>query len=106
LCCKSPIIPNRIDLQWTASNSTVYPYASELPVAITGYVLNHQSSSGPVVVRFLRGGSTGAPLLFHLETHVGEYQSFTVTSVDTIQITAATGFASGELNLTVNFSPF
>lgn len=106
MCCRPEVIPNRIDTQWKATNSVVFPYTSDLPAAITGYVLNHDSSSGPVTVHFLRGGSVGAPLTFYLTVGVGEYKSFTVIEVDTIQIVADTAFSSGELNIMVNFSPF
>jgi hypothetical protein len=103
LCCRPESIPHHVDTQWMADGVAVFPYTSDVPSAITGYVLNNNSSLGSVTVHFLRGGSTGSLLSFHFIVNVGEYKSFTVTGVDTIQIVANSGFSSGELNLTVNF---
>lgn len=99
MCCRLESTPHRIDMQWTTSNSSVYPYTADLLVSISGYVLNNASSSGPVTVRFLRGGSGGSRIAFQFAVDVGVYKSFTVTGVDTIEITADTHFTSGELNI-------
>ncbi|MFD1673787.1 S-Ena type endospore appendage [Alicyclobacillus fodiniaquatilis] len=106
LCCQIKVIPNHIDTQWVANHAVVVPYLADLPAAITGYVLNHSSSKGPVTIHFLRGGSAGAPLPFAFTVEAGAYQSFTVIGVDAIRIATEADFASGELNILVNFSPF
>lgn len=84
----------------------MFPYTSDQTAAITGYVLNNSSSSGPVSVHFLRGGIGGALLAFNLTVEKGEYKSFTTVGVDTIRIDPGTHIATGELNINVNFNPF
>jgi hypothetical protein len=105
-CCSPRLIPNRIDIKWTAIASSIFPYTSDQIAAITGYVLNNSSSTGPITIHFIRGGVGGTPLPFFLTVEIGEYKSFTTVGIDTIQINSGTNVATGELNITVNFNPF
>ncbi|MBB3869039.1 hypothetical protein DER53_12285 [Parageobacillus toebii NBRC 107807] len=45
-------------------------------------------------------------LPFTLVVQTGEYKSFVIVGVDTIQMNSDSNFASGELNITINFNPF
>ncbi len=105
-CCSSQLIPNRIDIKWSAIASSIFPYTSDQIAAITGYVLNNSSSTGPITVNFIRGGVGGTPLPFTLTVPVGQYSSFTTVGIDTIEINSGHSVATGELNITVNFNPF
>jgi len=105
--CNSPqIIPNQISIQWRTSGTLIFPYSSDQIAAISGYVLNNSASKGPVTVNFLRGGIGGALLSFSLIVQTGEYKSFVIVGVDTIRIDSGSNFATGELNITINFNPF
>ncbi len=105
-CCSTALIPNQIDHPWMAVDSPIFPYTADQLAAITGYVLNNGSSTGPVTVNFLRGGMLAPPLPFNLIVKPGEYKSFTVVGVDTIKITPSSSVATGELNININFNPF
>ncbi|MFC6600966.1 hypothetical protein ACFQDF_02925 [Ectobacillus funiculus] len=52
------------------------------------------------------GGIGGALLPFSLIVQTGEYKSFVIVGVDTIRIDSGSNFATGELNITINFNPF
>lgn len=105
--CSSPkIISNQISIQWTALGTQIFPYNSDQIAAISGYVLNNSTSKGAVTVTFLRGGMGGAPLPFSLVVQRGEYKSFVIVGVDTIQMDSGGNLTSGELNITINFHPF
>jgi hypothetical protein len=105
--CSSPrLITNQIDMKWIASGSKVFPFISDQIAAISGYVLNNASSLGPVTIYFLRGGLGGLPLPFILTVQPGEYKSFTIVGADVIQVNPGGYFATGELNITINFNPF
>jgi hypothetical protein len=106
-CCNSPrIIPNQISIQWRTLGAPIFPYSSDQVATISGYVLNNSASKGPVTVNFLRGGIGGGVLPFTLVVQTGEYKSFVIVGVDTIQMDSGSNFASGELNITINFNPF
>ncbi|HDT6579389.1 TPA: hypothetical protein QFT23_005681 [Bacillus cereus] len=110
-CCKKncnslPIIPNQISMQWSTPDAPIFPYSSDQIAAISGYVLNNSASKGAVTVNFLRGGIGGALLPFSLVVQAGEYKSFVTVGIDTIRINSDSNFASGELNITINFNPF
>jgi hypothetical protein len=105
--CNSPqIISNEISMQWSTLGAPDFPYTSSQIAAISGYVLNNSASNGPVIVNFYRGGMGGGLLPFSLIVQKGEYKSFVIVGVDTIRIDSGSNFASGELNITINFNPF
>lgn len=105
-CCSPPVIPNNVDVPWMANGTAVVPFQSDQIASITGYVLNNGSSPAPVTVQFLRGGTAAPPLPFNLTVQPGQYKSFTISGVDTIKINPFIHFATGELNITVNFNPY
>ncbi len=91
---------------WSAEASPVLPFSSDQLVAMSGYILNNQSSNGSVQVSFFRGGIDAPALPFQLIVQPGEYKSFTIVGVDTVQIDPSIVVATGEINITVNFQPY
>ncbi|WP_209124822.1 hypothetical protein [Alkalihalobacillus sp. BA299] len=102
-CCSPRIIPNQISIQWETVDTPIFPYASDQIATLSGYVLNNSSSKGPVTVNFIRSGGL---LPFSLIVQEGVYKSFVVIGVDTLRMDSGGSFASGELNITINFNPF
>lgn len=100
-CCSARILQNQVNHSWQGEGVPIFPFSTDQLTAITGYVLNNNSSNGPVTVNFLRGGT---PLPFSLTVEPGDYKSFTIVGIDTIKINPENHVATGELNILVNFS--